>query len=301
VDLRVSTLPGIYGEKVVMRILDETAMLLGLEQLGFDLPLLERWQRMASRPYGIVLVTGPTGSGKTTTLYATLSKLNTIDTNIITVEDPVEYRLEGITQVQINPKAGITFATGLRSIFRQDPDIIMVGEMRDVETAQISVKAALTGHLVFSTLHTNDAAGAVTRLLDMGIQPYLVASSLIGVVAQRLARRICPQCKEGYAPDLAELAKQGVTLKPGTVLYRGAGCKACSGTGYRGRTVILELMEVNEEIKQLIITTNASNAIKQAACHAGMRTLREHGLQKALAGETTLDEVQKRTEHFEEE
>jgi len=301
VDLRVSTLPGIYGEKVVIRILDEAAMLLGLDQLGFDPPLLQRWQRMATRPYGIILVTGPTGSGKTTTLYATLNGINTIDTNIITVEDPVEYRLEGITQVQVNPKAGVTFATGLRSIFRQDPDIIMVGEMRDAETAQVSVKAALTGHLVFSTLHTNDAPGAITRLLDMGIQPYLVASSLIGVGAQRLTRRICERCKEPYTPDYDELAKQGTTLEPGTVLYRGAGCKACEGSGYRGRTVILELMEVNEEIKQLIITTSASNAIKQAASHAGMRSLYEHGLQKALAGETTLEEVQKRTEHFEEE
>lgn len=301
VDLRVSTLPGIYGEKVVIRILDESAMLLGFDQLGFDPTLLERWERMASRPYGIVLATGPTGSGKTTTLYATLNRLNTIDTNIITVEDPVEYRLEGITQVQVNLKAGITFATGLRSIFRQDPDIIMVGEMRDTETAQISVKAALTGHLVFSTLHTNDAAGAITRLLDMGIQPYLVASSLVGVAAQRLTRRICSRCKETYRPDLDELARQGITLEPGTLFYRGAGCKACGGSGYRGRTVIVELMEINEEIKQLIVTTSAANAIKQAACHAGMHTLWDHGLRKVLAGETTLEEVQKRTEHVEEE
>jgi len=301
VDLRVSTLPGIYGEKVVIRVLDEAAMMLGFDQLGFDPALLERWERMASRPYGIVLVTGPTGSGKTTTLYATLSQLNTIDTNMITVEDPVEYRLEGITQVQVNPKAGVTFATGLRSIFRQDPDIIMVGEMRDSETAQISVKAALTGHLVFSTLHTNDAPGAITRLLDMGLQPYLVASSLIGVAAQRLTRRICPECKEAYAPDLDKLAEEGIALDPGTVFYRGLGCKACAGSGYRGRTVILELMEVNEEIKQLIVTTSASNAIAQAACRAGMRPLWQHGLQKVLAGETTIEEVQKRTEHFEEE
>ncbi|MBN1918206.1 MAG: Flp pilus assembly complex ATPase component TadA [Verrucomicrobia bacterium] len=300
VDLRVSTLPGIYGEKVVIRILDESSMLLGLNELGFDAAVLERWERMATRPYGIVLVTGPTGSGKTTTLYATLNTLNTIDTNIITVEDPVEYRLEGITQVQVNPKAGITFATGLRSIFRQDPDIIMVGEMRDIETAQISVKAALTGHLVFSTLHTNDAAGAITRLLDMGVQPYLVASSLVGAVAQRLTRRICAKCKEAYTPDYAALAEAGVHLDPGTLLFRGAGCKACSGSGYRGRTVIVELMEITEEIKQHIITTSAANVIKQVACRAGMRTLREHGLLKALAGETTLDEVIKRTEQAED-
>jgi len=301
VDLRVSTLPGIYGEKVVIRILDESSMLLGLNQLGFDPPLLERWRRMASRPYGIVLVTGPTGSGKTTTLYATLSELNTIDTNIISVEDPVEYRLEGVTQVQVNPKAGVTFATGLRSIFRQDPDIIMVGEMRDVETAQISVKAALTGHLVFSTLHTNDAPGAITRLLDMGVQPYLVASSLVGVAAQRLTRRICSRCKEAYVPDLEALASQGVVLEPGALLYRGAGCKACGGTGYRGRTVIVELMELTEEVKQLIITSGAANTIKQAACHAGMHTLWDHGLRKALAGETTLEELQKRIEHVEDD
>jgi type IV pilus assembly protein PilB len=301
VDLRVSTLPGIYGEKVVIRILDKSAMLLGFDELGFAPQMLERWQRLVTRPYGIVLVTGPTGSGKTTTLYATLNWLNTTDTNIITVEDPVEYRLEGITQVQVNPKAGVTFATGLRSIFRQDPDIIMVGEMRDLETAQISIKAALTGHLVFSTLHTNDAPGAITRLLDMGIQPYLVASSLVGVSAQRLTRRICPDCKVAYEPDRGELAAQGITLEPGALLYRGAGCKACDGSGYRGRTVLVELMEITEEIKQLIITTSASNAIKQAACQAGMRTLWEDGVRKVLAGETTLEEVHKRIEHVEEE
>ena len=300
VDLRVSTLPGIYGEKVVIRILDESSMLLGLNELGFDAAVLGRWERMATRPYGILLVTGPTGSGKTTTLYATLNVLNTIDTNIITVEDPVEYRLEGITQVQVNPKAGINFATGLRSIFRQDPDIIMVGEMRDIETAQISVKAALTGHLVFSTLHTNDAPGAITRLLDMGVQPYLVASSLVGVIAQRLTRRICSRCKEAYTPDYAALAEQDVRLEPGTLLYRGAGCTACGGSGYRGRTVLVELMEITEEIKQQIVTTSAANAIKQIACRGGMRTLWEHGLVKVLAGETTLEEVRKRTEHIEE-
>jgi len=285
----------------VIRILDESSMLLGLDELGFDPPLLGRWRRMASRPYGIVLVTGPTGSGKTTTLYATLSELNTIDTNIITVEDPVEYRLEGVTQVQVNPKAGVTFATGLRSIFRQDPDIIMVGEMRDIETAQISIKAALTGHLVFSTLHTNDAPGAITRLLDMGIQPYLAASSLVGVAAQRLTRRICSRCKEAYVPNLEALASQGIVLEPSALLYRGTGCKACGGTGYRGRTVIVELMELTEEVKQLIITSGAANAIKQAACHGGMQTLWDHGLRKALAGETTLEELQKRIEHVEDD
>ena len=195
VDFRISTLPGIYGEKAVIRVLDESSFVLGLDQLGFAPELLRRWEKLVNRPYGIILVTGPTGSGKTTTLYFTLGCLNTVDTNIVTVENPVEYRLEGITQVQVNPKAGVTFASGLRSIFRQDPDIIMVGEMRDLETAQISIKTAFTGHLVFSTLHTNDAAGAVTRLLDMGIPPYLMALSLVGVMAQWLVRTVCPSCK----------------------------------------------------------------------------------------------------------
>ncbi len=301
IDLRISTLPGIYGEKVVIRILDESSLLLGLEQLGFENDLLKRWEGMISRPYGIILVTGPTGSGKTTTLYSTLHQINTIDTNIITVEDPVEYRLEGITQVQVNPKAGVTFASGLRSIFRQDPDIIMVGEMRDLETAQISIKAALTGHLVFSTLHTNDAPGAITRLLDMGIPPYLVASSLIGVLAQRLARVICPNCKKEFKPSKELLQEAGLPVESDVKFHKGAGCKVCQGSGYRGRTAMFELMELNEEIKKHIIMRSPTNTIKQAASATGMRTLWEEGINKAIKGMTTFEEVKKRTAHFKDE
>jgi len=299
VDFRISTLPGIYGEKAVIRILDESKLLLGLDQLGFEPEVLDRWLRLITRPYGIILVTGPTGGGKTTTLYSTLSQLNTVDANIITVEDPVEYRLEGITQVQINHKAGITFATGLKSIFRQDPDIIMVGEMRDLETAQISIKAALTGHLVFSTLHTNDAAGAVTRMLDMGIPPYLAASSLIGVMGQRLVRLICPGCKESYTPDAKELADAGLT-DADTRFYRGKGCPECQDSGYRGRVALIEFMEVNEEIKRAIISKAASNQILELARKNGLKTLWEGGIEKVLAGQTTLEEIKRQTTSLKE-
>jgi type II secretion system protein E len=299
IDFRISTLPGIHGEKAVIRVLDESKLLLGLDQLGFEPELLGRWERMISRPYGIILVTGPTGGGKTTTLYSTLSRLNTIDTNIITVEDPVEYRLEGITQVQINPKAGVTFATGLKSIFRQDPDIIMVGEMRDLETAQISIKAALTGHLVFSTLHTNDAAGAITRLMDMGIPPYLAASSLIGVMGQRLVRSICPACKEEYFPSDKELETIGLA-DIDMHFYQGKGCTQCQDTGYRGRVALIEFMEINEEIKRAIIAKSASNQILELARKNGLKTLWEEGIKKVAAGQTTLEEVKRQTTNFAE-
>ncbi len=302
IDLRVSTLPGIYGEKVVVRILDEARMLLKLTDLGFEEDDLQRWERMIRQPYGIVLVTGPTGSGKTTTLYSTLNTINSIDTNIITVEDPVEYRLEGINQVQVNPKAGITFATGLRSIFRQDPDIVMVGEMRDLETAQISVKASLTGHLVFSTLHTNDAAGTIARLADIGVAPYLVASSLIGVLALRLVREICPSCREQYEPSQRELQQAGIGPGEGAVtLFRGVGCRNCGGTGYRGRTALVELMEMNEELKRLVVASKPSGDLLRAARRNGMRTLREQGLRKVRRGLTTLEELYRRTASLEEE
>ena len=302
VDLRVSTLPGIYGEKVVIRVLDEANMLLDLKDLGFEGDDLKRWERIITQPYGMVLVTGPTGSGKTTTLYSTLGRINMIDTNIVTVEDPVEYRLKGITQVQVNPKAKVTFATGLRSIFRQDPDVIMVGEMRDVDTAQISIKASLTGHLVFSTLHANDAPGTIARLLDLGIAPYLVASSLIGSLAQRLVRTICPHCKEPYEPTREELA-HACLLDDGhpPAFYRGAGCKKCGGTGYRGRTTIIELMEMNEELKRMIVSKKSASDITKAAKKAGMRTLRESGILKVKNGITSLEELLKRTSSLDEE
>jgi len=300
VDFRISTLPGIHGEKAVIRILDESQILLGLNQLGFNADLLKKWERMITRPYGIILVTGPTGGGKTTTLYSTLSRINTIDTNIITVEDPVEYRLEGITQVQVNLKAGVNFASGLRSIFRQDPDIIMVGEMRDLETAQISIKAALTGHLVFSTLHTNDAPGAITRLLDIGIAPYLVASSLIGVMAQRLVRMICPSCKQAYTPSQNEREEACLEGEEEIKFYRGQGCDKCQNTGYRGRMPLFELMEVTDEIKRLIITKSASNQIKNASIKNGLSTLWDEGIKKVLEGKTTFDEVKRKTSSLKE-
>ncbi|MDR7562794.1 MAG: ATPase, T2SS/T4P/T4SS family, partial [Armatimonadota bacterium] len=256
IDLRVSTLPTMFGEKVVMRILDQSGTLIQLGQLGMASDVQETWERLATKPYGMLLITGPTGSGKTTTLYATLTKINTLEKNIITIEDPVEYQLPRINQVQVNPKAGLTFATALRSILRQDPDIIMVGEIRDQETAELAVQAALTGHLVFSTLHTNDAASAFTRLLDMGIEPYLVASSVIGVMAQRLARKICSRCKEVYrAPgeairrlseDLAEVGEE-------VALYRGAGCETCRHTGYKGRVGVFELLVVTDRIRSLVL------------------------------------------------
>jgi type IV pilus assembly protein PilB len=302
IDLRVSTLPGIHGEKVVIRILDEANMVLNLTDLGFEETDLECWQRIIRQPYGIALVTGPTGSGKTTALYSSLRTINSPDTNIITVEDPVEYRLEGITQVQVNPKAGITFASGLRSIFRQDPDVVLVGEMRDLETAQISVKASLTGHLVFSTLHANDAPGTIARLLDMGVAPYLIASSLLGALAQRLIRVICPFCKEPYQPSPRELELAAIEQTADTPgFFRAKGCQKCGQSGYRGRTAIFELMEINEELKRLIVARKPTSELMHAARKAGMKTLREQGMRKVYNGITTLDELIKRTSLYEEE
>jgi type IV pilus assembly protein PilB len=295
IDLRVSTLPTMFGEKVVMRILDQSSALIQLGQLGMASEVQETWERLATKPYGMLLITGPTGSGKTTTLYATLTKINTLEKNIITIEDPVEYQLPRINQVQVNPKAGLTFATALRSILRQDPDIIMVGEIRDRETAELAVQAALTGHLVFSTLHTNDAASAFTRLLDMGIEPYLVASSVIGVMAQRLARKICSRCKEPYrAPGeavrrLSEDRVEGEEEE--VVLYRGAGCEACRHTGYKGRVGVFELLVVSDRIRSMILARAPSTEIREAARSEGMRTMREDGLQKVLGGISTVEEI----------
>ena len=292
VDVRVSTFPTIYGENVVLRLLDAASILIGLDQLGFLPEMLNHFKSLIIKPYGIIFVTGPTGSGKTTTLYAALNSINSPEKNIITLEDPVEYHLTGIRQSQVNPKAGLTFATGLRSMLRQDPDIIMVGEVRDLETAEISIHAALTGHLVFSTLHTNDAPGALTRLIDMGVEPFLVSSSIIGVVAQRLVRTICPNCKESYKPSPKIITELGLSSKDvDLVFYRGKGCKACGNTGYKGRLGIFELMILNDRIRELILTRTSTSVIRKAAQEGGMRTLREDGLEKALAGITTLDEV----------
>ena len=287
IDLRVSVVPTSYGERVVMRLLDRSSMMLPLEEIGLKGQKLEKLLKIINMPYGIFLVTGPTGSGKTTTLYASITKLNREEKNIITIEDPVEYQLKGIGQIQVNPKINLTFAQGLRSILRQDPDIIMVGEIRDLETAEIAIHASLTGHLVFSTLHTNDSAGAITRLIDMGVEPFLVASSLIGVLAQRLVRTICPFCKKPYKPSSDEIKE----LKGAKVLYRGEGCEQCMGTGYRGRTGIFELLIVDEDIRTLISKNVPTNVIKKTAVEKGMDTLREDGIKKVLEGITTLEEV----------
>jgi type II secretion system protein E len=289
IDLRVSSIPTIYGESIVMRILDRGSVLIVLDYLGFPEETLSKYEKLIDTPYGMLLVTGPTGSGKTTTLYASLNKINSADRKIITVEDPIEYQIDGINQIQVKPQIGLSFANGLRHIVRQDPDIIMVGEIRDVETAEISIHSALTGHMVFSTLHTNDAPGAVTRLLDMGIEGFLVSSSLIGVLAQRLVRVICPTCKEPYTPQQEIVDK--IAFLADTVTYHGTGCDTCRGTGYRGRTGIFELMVTNDEIRRLILERASSDKIRQEAMAGGMQILRDSGWQKVKEGVTTIEEV----------
>jgi general secretion pathway protein E len=297
VDVRLSTVPTSNGERIVMRLLDKSAVLLDLAELGFEDWQLRIMDGLVTRSHGIVLVTGPTGSGKTTTLYGALAKINSPDLNILTIEDPVEIQLKGVAQVQVNPRIELTFANGLRSFLRQDPDVIMVGEIRDLETAEIAIQASLTGHLVLSTVHTNDAAGAITRLADMGVQPFLVASSLVGVLAQRLVRVLCPHCREAYVPSAEELAQAGITPalreRAGnpTHLYRAAGCPACQGTGYQGRTGIYELMLVDDDIRQLILRNVDSASIKRKAVEHGMMTLLEHGSYKVARGITTAAEV----------
>ncbi len=298
VDIRVSTLPVIQGETVVMRLLDRTQVIQNLEGLNFTAELLERYRKLIARPYGMVLVTGPTGSGKSTTLYASVNALDRKANNIVTVEDPVEYQIMGVNQVQVNPKAGVTFASGLRSILRQDPDVIMVGEIRDRETAEIAIHAALTGHLVFSTLHTNDAAGAATRLIDMGIEPFLIASSAIGIMAQRLVRKICERCKKPYAAGPGLLRSLGIATGP-VDFYRAEGCPACRNTGYQGRVGLFELMELNDAVRGMIVAKASSTSIKSAAAQAGFRTLREEGLIKAAHGITTVEEVLRVTQETE--
>jgi len=294
-EIRVSTFPMIYGENVVLRVLDQTSTLFKLDDLGFSKEVLDRFKQLIRRPNGIIFVTGPTGSGKTTTLYALLNMINSMEKNIITIEDPVEYRLALIRQTQINPQAGITFATGLRSILRQDPDIIMIGEIRDLETSEIAMQSALTGHLVLSTLHTNDAPEAITRLVDIGVEPYLISSSVIGVLAQRLVRTICPDCKIPCPVDpkiMSDLGEDVSKSKEHLTLYRGKGCKNCKQSGYRGRMGIFELLLVNEEIKKLISERASTQVIREVAKKmAGLVPLRRDGLKKVLEGITTLDEV----------
>jgi type IV pilus assembly protein PilB len=294
IDLRVSTLPTVYGEKVVMRILDKSNVMLELSDLGFLPENFKRFEESYTKPYGMILVTGPTGSGKSTTLYATMNVVNRAEVNIVTTEDPVEYRLAGINQVQVNKKAGLTFAAALRSILRQDPDIVLVGEMRDYETAHIGVEAALTGHLVLSTLHTNDAPSAITRLTEMGLEPFLVGSAIDCVLAQRLARRLCSKCKEPFKPEPEVLVEAGfseevVAERP--ELHQAVGCRACGNTGYKGRLALHEVMTITEEIERLTVARASSEEIKRVAIEQGMRTLRHDGLAKVLTGITTLEEV----------
>jgi type II secretory ATPase GspE/PulE/Tfp pilus assembly ATPase PilB-like protein len=292
VDLRVSTLPTLYGESVVMRLLDRSAGdFYDLGRLGFDEHMLRRMEHYTSLPHGIFLVTGPTGSGKSTTLYSALKRINQTDKKIITIEDPVEYQMDGINQIHVNPQIGLTFASGLRHIVRQDPDVIMVGEIRDRETADIAIRSSLTGHFVYSTLHTNDAPSAITRLTDMGVENYLITSSLVAVLAQRLVRVICDHCKSA---DGTRLAPDGETVN----CYRGRGCESCFGSGYTGRVGIFELMELNDEIRKLIMRNEDAVAITNAAGRNGMRNLREDGWLKVARGVTTADEVMRVTQEF---
>ncbi len=293
-DLRIASLPTVYGEKVVIRVLDKSQVLIQLQDLGFLEEAYKRYEQSFRRPYGAILVTGPTGSGKSTTLYATLNILNQPDRNIITVEDPVEYRLPGVNQIQINPKAGLTFASALRSILRADPDIILVGEVRDRETAMIAVESALTGHLVLTSLHTNDAASAITRLTEMEVETFLVASAIDCVVAQRLARKLCERCKEPYQPDRAELDEAGYPeweWESIAELHRAAGCQSCSNTGYRGRIGLYEVMPMSEELERMTVERASSEQMAQVAIEQGMITLRTDGLEKARQGLTSIEEV----------
>ncbi|MCB0411556.1 MAG: Flp pilus assembly complex ATPase component TadA, partial [Bdellovibrionales bacterium] len=293
IDVRLSTVPTAFGERLVMRLQDRSNVVLELEQLGFSKDSLKKIAGVLEKTYGIFLVTGPTGSGKSTTLYASLNRINTVDRNIITVEDPVEQRIHGIGQIQVNSKIGLTFASGLRAILRQDPNVIMLGEIRDLETAEIAINASLTGHLVLSTIHTNDSAGVFPRLIDMGCEPFLIATSLLGIVAQRLVRVLCPHCKEPYEPTDVELASLELDRSQvqGSNIHRHVGCNECNQKGYIGRTIIQELMMVTDDIRTLVMQKQDSGQIKKAAIRNGMITFREHGIQKVLAGITTIEEV----------
>jgi general secretion pathway protein E len=293
IDLRVATVPTIYGESVVLRILDRGHLELDFATLGFEEEVAAPIRDMLSRPYGIFLVTGPTGSGKTTTLYTALLELNTVDRKILTIEDPIEYHLSGVNQVQVKPQIGLTFASALRSFLRQDPDVMMIGEIRDLETAQIAVQAALTGHVILSTLHTNDAASAITRLLDMGVEDYLLTSTVNGVAAQRLVRTLCPHCREPYTPVAELVEKLGLArLAQGpVVLHRAVGCEQCNHTGYRGRACIAEVLPMTDAIRHAILKSPDAGAIQTLALENGMQTMHVHGLKKALAGATTIEEV----------
>lgn len=291
-------MPTSYGERLVLRILDTASVVLNLEDLGFDDQQLSLIKKITQLSHGIFLVTGPTGSGKTSTLYACLTSINTPDLNIITVENPVEIQLAGLGQIQVDEKVGLTFAEGLRSILRQDPDVIMVGEIRDKETAEIAIQASLTGHFVFSTIHTNDAASSITRLVDMGVEPFLISSSLVAAMAQRLVRRLCPSCKEAYMPTPQELKELNITPEKlkGRTIYRPKGCPACAKTGYKGRMAIYEIMPVDDTIRSMILKNTDAGTIKKAAASSGLATLREDGTKKILSGFTSIEEVLRATQ-----
>ncbi len=292
IDIRISTIPTIHGEKIVLRLLDRENFLLTKDELGFTQKNLERFEKLIKQPYGMILITGPTGSGKTTTLYAILNELNRVEKNIITIEDPVEYKMEGINQIQINPKAGLTFANGIRSILRQDPDIIMVGEIRDGETAYIAVRAAITGHLVLSTLHTNDSPSSVMRLVDMGVEPYLVASAVIGVVSQRLVKKLCDNCKVEYEASYSEKLLLGKNTEENVILYKAKGCNRCNN-GYLGRRAVHEIMLVDEDMRRLIIEGKSVDELRTIALNSGMTTLLDNSIHLALKGITSLEEILK--------
>jgi len=299
IDIRVSTIPTAFGERLVLRLLDraQAAVVTDLDHLGFSGQNLRKLDRLIRQSHGIILATGPTGSGKSTTLYACLSRINSPEKNIITIEDPIEYQLRGVGQMQVNPKIELTFASGLRSILRQDPDVIMVGEIRDGETAGIAIQSALTGHLVFSTLHTNDSFGAVNRLLDFGIEPFLVSSSILAVLAQRLVRRLCPECREAYSPTEAELARIGLDASHmEKQIYRAKGCRACRNTGYRGRLAIQELMVMDDEIRALVMENSDAATLRRHCTSLGMKVLRQDGAERILTGETTIEELLRQTQ-----
>ncbi|HUS74121.1 MAG TPA: type II secretion system ATPase GspE [Sedimentisphaerales bacterium] len=295
VDLRISTVPTSYGERSVLRLLDKSTALFGLNELGLSKENLNKFDSLLTHSHGVIFVTGPTGSGKSTTLYACLNRINSAEKNVMTIEDPIEYQLEGISQMQVASKKGVTFANALRHVLRQDPDVIMIGEVRDLETARMAIQSSLTGHLVFSTLHTNDSAGALTRLLDLGLEPYLVSSSLIAVIAQRLVRKVCPDCREAIEPVPHELRELGIgssdLARNGGKFYVGQGCERCFQTGFRGRTGVYETMLINEEIQNLVYKRETAGTIKKVALEAGMQTLRMDGTRKVLAGVTTISEV----------
>jgi general secretion pathway protein E len=305
IDFRVSTIPVVFGERVCLRILDRSQLQLGLDQLGIRAEMLHVLRKQIRKNQGILLVTGPTGSGKTTTLYSMLSEIRSPDVNIMTIEDPVEFKLEGLAQIGVNPKIDLNFAKGLRHILRQDPDVIMIGEIRDKETAEIAIQASLTGHLVISTLHTNDAPSAIARLVDMGIEPYLLTSSLIGVLAQRLVRKICPKCKISYEPTKGEIVElglknQGVETSK-IVLYKGKGCQHCFNTGYKGREGVYEFMPVSLKIKQQVLSSADSTKLQKIALDEGMLSLRKEGILLALSGATSLEEVLRVSRQLDEE